>query len=353
MLRRLDDEISQAGAPAPPGETRARARRRSRFAFLCFVVVSVVVPLLLYGFAAYRDWQNVEQEGRDRVRHMRDALSEHVLRAFRTQQSVALAIDSRFRGRSWDEIAATPELRAVPRRGRGGVPGGAWHLARRRGRDPARREPRAAGAGRRISRTATGSGRRGAATPGRWSCRVPATSPARPSGSPSGAMPRTAASTARSGPRFRRSISAPFTTSSQTPAARSRSCTETALSCGATPMPPLFRPRSARTRPSSPASPSATRTCTSRARPSTGSAGSTAMSASATSRSMSATASPRRSWCGSGTGGCRRRPCTSSRRRSRSSSSPSTLGARTTISRARSASAPRRCRARSPSASSS
>ena len=111
MLRRLDDEISQAGAPAPPGETRARARRRSRVAFLCFVVVSVVVPLLLYGFAAYRDWQNVEQEGRDRVRHTRDALSEHVLRAFRTQQSVALAIDSRIRGRSWEEIAATPELR--------------------------------------------------------------------------------------------------------------------------------------------------------------------------------------------------------------------------------------------------
>ena len=111
MLRRLDDEISQAGAPAPPGETRARARRRSRVAFLCFVVVSVVAPLLLYGFAAYRDWQNVEQEGRDRVRYMRDALSEHVLRAFRTQQSVALAIDSRIRGRSWEEIAATPELR--------------------------------------------------------------------------------------------------------------------------------------------------------------------------------------------------------------------------------------------------
>ncbi|MFL5053730.1 MAG: hypothetical protein ACJ8DE_00580, partial [Microvirga sp.] len=111
MLRRLDDEISQAGAPAPPGKTRARAQRRSRVAFLCFVVVSVVAPLLLYGFAAYRDWQNVEQEGRDRVRYMRDALSEHVLRAFRTQQFVALAIDSRIRGRSWEEIAAAPELR--------------------------------------------------------------------------------------------------------------------------------------------------------------------------------------------------------------------------------------------------
>src|SRR4051794_31281359 len=111
MLRRLNDDISQAGPPARSGETRAAARRRSRAAFLCFIAASVVVPVLLYGFAAYRDWNIVEQEGRDRVRYVRDALAEHVLRAFKTQQFVALAIESRIRGRTWDEIAASPELR--------------------------------------------------------------------------------------------------------------------------------------------------------------------------------------------------------------------------------------------------
>jgi two-component sensor histidine kinase len=111
MLRRLNDEISQAGQPARAGEMRAGARRRSRAAFLFFIAASVVVPVLLYGFAAYRDWHIVEQEGRDRVRYARDALAEHVLRAFKTQQFVALAIENRMRGRSWDEIAESAELR--------------------------------------------------------------------------------------------------------------------------------------------------------------------------------------------------------------------------------------------------
>lgn len=57
VLRRLDE--TPLGAPsradaAPP------ARRRSRVAFYFFLAASVVIPVLLYGLAATRDWRNVE-----------------------------------------------------------------------------------------------------------------------------------------------------------------------------------------------------------------------------------------------------------------------------------------------------
>ena len=65
MLRRLDEARP---APARAGAARAAAapraappvRRRSRVAFYFVLVASVVIPVLLYGLAATRDWRNVE-----------------------------------------------------------------------------------------------------------------------------------------------------------------------------------------------------------------------------------------------------------------------------------------------------
>jgi two-component system, sensor histidine kinase PdtaS len=114
MLRRLDD-ISPARGRARPeaGRGDLRSLRRlfgRRGAFASFLVASVLIPLLLYGFAAYRDWLNVEREAQVRVQYVRDALAEHALRVLKTHQLVAYAVEDKLRGRSWDEVAEDREL---------------------------------------------------------------------------------------------------------------------------------------------------------------------------------------------------------------------------------------------------
>jgi two-component system, sensor histidine kinase PdtaS len=114
MLRRLDD-TPPARAPARSDAARGDLRTLRRLfgrrgAFISFLIAAVVIPLLLYGFAAYRDWQNVEREARVRVEYVRNALAEHALRVFKTHQLVAYAVEDRIRGRSWDEVARDAEL---------------------------------------------------------------------------------------------------------------------------------------------------------------------------------------------------------------------------------------------------
>ena len=63
MLRRLDND-SHLPSRFDSGRSELRSLRRlfgRRGAFASFLVASVLIPLLLYGFAAYRDWQNVER----------------------------------------------------------------------------------------------------------------------------------------------------------------------------------------------------------------------------------------------------------------------------------------------------
>ncbi|HEX8665816.1 MAG TPA: sensor histidine kinase [Beijerinckiaceae bacterium] len=65
MLRRLDETPpaparADAARVAAPAHAASPARRRSRIAFYFFLVASVVIPVLLYGLAATRDWRNVE-----------------------------------------------------------------------------------------------------------------------------------------------------------------------------------------------------------------------------------------------------------------------------------------------------
>jgi two-component sensor histidine kinase/type II secretory pathway pseudopilin PulG len=114
MLRRLDDTPPQAAsARRDAGRGEMRSLRRlfgRRGAFASFLVASVLIPLLLYGFAAYRDWQNVEREARVRVQYVRNALAEHALRVFKTHQLVGYAVEDRIAGRDWAAIAQDAEL---------------------------------------------------------------------------------------------------------------------------------------------------------------------------------------------------------------------------------------------------
>jgi two-component sensor histidine kinase len=111
MLRRLDDSPAAQESNRP--EAAGRKTRRPfgrRVAFFAFLVAASLVPLLLYGFAAWRDWENVEREARLRVEYVRDALAEHALRVFKAHQLVAYAVEDRIRGRSWDEVARDADL---------------------------------------------------------------------------------------------------------------------------------------------------------------------------------------------------------------------------------------------------
>ena len=114
MLRRRDDTPpARLAARAKPARGELRMLRRlfgRRGPFVSFLIAAVLIPLLLYGFAAYRDWHHVEGEARLRVQYVRNALAEHALRVFKTHRLVAYAVEDRIRGRSWDEVAKDEEL---------------------------------------------------------------------------------------------------------------------------------------------------------------------------------------------------------------------------------------------------
>jgi two-component sensor histidine kinase len=123
MLRRLDE--TSLAAPARSGAAHAGAspaRRRSRAAFFLFLVASVLIPLVLFGFAAWRDWHEVEREGRERVATVRDALAGHALSVFTRQRLVAAAVEDRIRGLTWDEVAQSAELAALLKEVGAGLP---------------------------------------------------------------------------------------------------------------------------------------------------------------------------------------------------------------------------------------
>jgi two-component system, sensor histidine kinase PdtaS len=113
MLHRLQQ-------PSPPAAQRKIRALRRLFgrpaAFPYFLIGSVLIPLALFGFAAYRDWRNAEAEAQTRVGYVRDALAEHALRVFKTSELVALAVQDRLRGQAWDDIARSEELQGLLKR---------------------------------------------------------------------------------------------------------------------------------------------------------------------------------------------------------------------------------------------
>jgi two-component system, sensor histidine kinase PdtaS len=77
-----------------------------------FLVLAVMLPILFFGFAAYRDWRNIESEAVSRIVHVRDALGEHALRVFKTHRVVAYAIGDRVAGMPWEAVTNSPSLHA-------------------------------------------------------------------------------------------------------------------------------------------------------------------------------------------------------------------------------------------------
>jgi two-component sensor histidine kinase len=72
--------------------------RRAISPFSYFLLVAALLPLALFAFAARQDWQSLHDETRARIGSSRDAIAEHALRVFKTQELVAARVEDRLRG---------------------------------------------------------------------------------------------------------------------------------------------------------------------------------------------------------------------------------------------------------------
>lgn len=96
MLQRIDPaESSDQPSENGEGPGRSRASTLVEKAFPQFLVIAILLPLLFFGFAAYRDWTDVRAEAETRVTYVRDALVEHAQRVFKTHELAAIATRDR------------------------------------------------------------------------------------------------------------------------------------------------------------------------------------------------------------------------------------------------------------------
>lgn len=79
-------------------------------AFSQFLILAVLLPVLFFAFASYRTWDDIQSEATARVTYIRDALTEHALRVFKTHQLVAYSIRDRIMPLSWDGVAESADL---------------------------------------------------------------------------------------------------------------------------------------------------------------------------------------------------------------------------------------------------
>jgi two-component sensor histidine kinase len=71
--------------------------RRAISPFSYFLVAAALLPLALFAFAAHQDWRSLQDETRARIASSRDAIAEHALRVFKTQELVAARVEDRLR----------------------------------------------------------------------------------------------------------------------------------------------------------------------------------------------------------------------------------------------------------------
>lgn len=116
MLERLTEtrpsERGDAGVPSAAQEARRAARASRPVALPYFLVLAVLAPLAFFGLAAAGDWRAIEEEARDRIVYIGDAIAEHAQRVFATHELVAVSIRERIAGMSWAEIRRSQDLHA-------------------------------------------------------------------------------------------------------------------------------------------------------------------------------------------------------------------------------------------------
>ena len=114
MLQRFGTSSSQR--PRAWGVKESLRRALGFFgpgaAFSRFLILAVMLPILFFGLASYRDWRNIETEATARIAYIRDALTEHALRVFKTHQLVAYSIRDRIMPLTWEGVAEAADLHA-------------------------------------------------------------------------------------------------------------------------------------------------------------------------------------------------------------------------------------------------
>lgn len=98
MLQRIEPAKSTE-QPAKEGDAVGEQQTPTRLekAFPQFLVIAILLPLVFFAFAAYRDWADVRAEAETQVMHVRDVLVEHAQRVFKTHELAALATRDRIR----------------------------------------------------------------------------------------------------------------------------------------------------------------------------------------------------------------------------------------------------------------
>jgi len=114
MLQRLDAIAGSRVNRRRQADRTGRGRRffSPRSAFTQLLILTVMLPVLFFAFAAYRDWRDIETQAASRIVHIKDALAEHALRVFKTHRLVAYAIGDRIAGLNWGSVANSADLHA-------------------------------------------------------------------------------------------------------------------------------------------------------------------------------------------------------------------------------------------------
>jgi hypothetical protein len=76
------------------------------------IAASVLLPLLIFAFAAWQNWQQLERLAGERAERRAALMAEHALKVFQGNEQILRRIGERAGGLTWDGVAASAELNA-------------------------------------------------------------------------------------------------------------------------------------------------------------------------------------------------------------------------------------------------
>ncbi|MGQ9366553.1 ATP-binding protein [Azospirillum sp. ST 5-10] len=91
-------------------------------ALALLVAASVIVPVLLFGLIAWNSYALALAETERNIRKTTQVLQEHAEKVLETLEGALDRVDERLRGRSWGEIATSPEVHAFLQAVNAGMP---------------------------------------------------------------------------------------------------------------------------------------------------------------------------------------------------------------------------------------
>ena len=97
-------------APASPTLERGRSIGDAIRLLHVLLVVSVVVPVAAFIFAAWYDWQEIHDQAMQRAARTVQILREHALKVFESHEFAIDQIEERVQGMDWDAMRASEDL---------------------------------------------------------------------------------------------------------------------------------------------------------------------------------------------------------------------------------------------------